>query len=294
MPLLERPDGVELYWEEGGEGPLVLLSILNTMPTDTVAGLTAELAHDHRVVTYDLRGIGRSTRTGPYDMATDAADLQALAEAAGGGAVAVAIGDGANRAIRAAAERPDLVEAVVVSGSLLLGDRETVRGTDALVASSQVLEGIVTLYERDYRAAAHQVIASGSPSLSEDEVRERVDRSVEHSPQEASVARLRAWIADDPTEAAAALGDRLWILSYPGNLWFPAELPERVRGRIPEAHVEAVADGVVSRPDLGAAVVREITGRRHGRAGEQGAPRRVPPRAGGRPQRASESSGPRR
>jgi pimeloyl-ACP methyl ester carboxylesterase len=263
VPSLVRPDGVELYWEQAGDsGPLILVSLIYGMPRGTLSGLVEDLAHDHRVVGYDLRGTGRSTREGPYDMATDVADLQVLAEAAGAGAVSVAVGDGGNRAVHAAAGRPDLIEAVVISGSLLLGGPDTVRGSDALVASSEVLQGIVTLYEADYRSGAHQVIASGSPYLSEEEIRQRVDRAVENSPQEATLARLRGWIEDDPADSAAELGDRLGILSYEGNLWFPDEVPERVRQRIPEANVEPVADGAVTRPDLTAAVVRRITARR--------------------------------
>ena len=43
-------------------------------------GLIDDLVTDHRVVTYDLRGSGQSTRQGPYDVDTDAADLAALIE----------------------------------------------------------------------------------------------------------------------------------------------------------------------------------------------------------------------
>jgi hypothetical protein len=70
---------------------------------------------------------------------------------------------------------------------------------------------------------------------------------------------MRGWIAADSEEAARALGDRLWVLHHPRNPWFPPELAERIPLLLPEAHVEEVADGALSRPDLTAAVVRRIT-----------------------------------
>jgi pimeloyl-ACP methyl ester carboxylesterase len=104
MPAIERPDGVEIHWEERGRGPLVLIvhQILWSRP-GVYAALIAELARDHKVVTYDPRGCGASTRRGPYDAETDAGDLLAVAEAAGGGAVALAVGYGYNVAVRVAA-----------------------------------------------------------------------------------------------------------------------------------------------------------------------------------------------
>jgi hypothetical protein len=42
---------------------------------------------------------------------------------------------------------------------------------------------------------------------------------------------------------AAARPDRLWILNYPGNPWFPAELAERMPEVLASAGHQAVADG---------------------------------------------------
>jgi hypothetical protein len=41
--------------------------------------------------------------------------------------------------------------------------------------------------------------------------------------------------------------------------WFPTELAGPLRGVLPEAHIETVADGLVSRPDITAGVVWQIT-----------------------------------
>ena len=88
---------------------------------------------------------------------------------------------------------------------------------------------------------------------------QRVDDVFVYSPLEATLGRLRGWISHDSREAGRALGDRLWMLTFGGNLWFPAELKDAFERDVPEARIEEVADGAVSRPDLTAEVVRRIT-----------------------------------
>lgn len=84
MPKLVRDDGVEIHWEERGEGPVVLFAHAGwmSMPS-TYSALLADLATDHRVVTRDPRGTGQSTRRGPYDIGTDADDMAALVDEVG-------------------------------------------------------------------------------------------------------------------------------------------------------------------------------------------------------------------
>ena len=65
MPRLARPDGVEIHWEERGEGPLVVLATQFFGFPEVFEDLLADLAGDHRVVTYHLRGTGESTRRVP-------------------------------------------------------------------------------------------------------------------------------------------------------------------------------------------------------------------------------------
>jgi hypothetical protein len=72
-------------------------------------------------------------------------------------------------------------------------------------------------------------------------------------------------VDDDALEPARACGDRLWMLCSEtmGGGWFPAgkEAVDLSRRLFPEAHVEEVEDGLMSRPDLTAAVVRRIRSR---------------------------------
>jgi pimeloyl-ACP methyl ester carboxylesterase len=258
MPELERPGEVRIHWEQRGDGPLVAFAGMFNSPPSVLGGLAENLSADHRVVTFDLRGNGRSTQVGPYEVATDAEDLGAVIEAGGPPAVVVALGYGAHQAIRLAAARPDLVRAIVVSGTLPLG-RGPGQASGGLSASGSVLDAFTRMYEVDQRAAMRSTVGSGNPNLSDDQIRDRIEQMVAYSPPEAGLSRLRSWIADDLSQDGAALSDRVWVLYFEGNPWFPATLVDGMRAILPSAHFEAVEDGAISSPDLTAAVVRRIT-----------------------------------
>jgi pimeloyl-ACP methyl ester carboxylesterase len=259
MPRLRRPDGAEIEWRvEGTDGPLVAMAVMVLHPPAACRGIVADLAADHRVLTYDLRGTGGSSRSGPYDLQTDVADLAAVVGEAGGDALAIALGDGARRAIRAAAEWPELIHTVVISGEAPLGATSGGDSHEALADSPAVLEAMLGMLETDYRTGLRTILASsGESAWSESALRARLDATEAHCPPEAGVARLRAWTQDDSREHARALGDRLWCLHFPGNAWFQGSL-EAVRRGLPEAHFEAVPEGVISRPRENAAAIRRI------------------------------------
>jgi pimeloyl-ACP methyl ester carboxylesterase len=259
MPRLHRPDGAELeWWIEGHEGPLVAIALMAVHPPTVARPLVEELAPDHRVLSYHLRGTGTSSRTEPYDIPTDAADLAALVEEAGGDALVVALGDGARRAVRAAAGRPELIHTVVVSGEFPLGRIGGYGSQDALANSPAVLDALLGMLETDYRTGLRTMMASsGEAEWHERALRARLDAIEAHCPQRVAVPRMRSWIEDESREAGQALGSRLWYLHYPGNAWFQGSL-EIVRRSLPEAQCEAVSDGVISRPEENAAVIRRI------------------------------------
>jgi pimeloyl-ACP methyl ester carboxylesterase len=264
MPHLVRPDGVKIQWEERGSGPLVVLAPYANADPAVYDPLEAELVRDHRVVRYDDRGTGASDRSGPFDMETGADDMEAVLEETGGPGVVIALGDAVLRAARVGARRPDLVQAVVVPGGNPAG-REQLEGTDAMVASDSVIDAFLSMGGTDYRGAVRTAVTAANPQMSEDEVRERVNRQIAHHPQETTVARWRAWAEDDATDAGRACGDRLWLL-YSDDLtggWFPAgeEGRQLARRLFPDAHVESIEDGMISRPDLTGAIVRRATSR---------------------------------
>jgi non-heme chloroperoxidase len=76
----ENSTSIELYYEDHGSGPTVLL--IHGWPVDSRSWepqLHALLAAGYRVITYDRRGFGRSSRpTTGYDFTTLANDLDVL------------------------------------------------------------------------------------------------------------------------------------------------------------------------------------------------------------------------
>jgi pimeloyl-ACP methyl ester carboxylesterase len=267
VPRLRRPDGAEIdWWVQGEDGPLVAIALMALHPPRVCRPLVDDLATDHRVLGYDLRGTGASSCIGPYDIETDAADLAAVLEEAGGDALVVALGDGARRSVRVAAERPDLAHTVVVSGEFPLG-RIGERGSqDALANSPAVLDALLGMLETDFRTGLRTMMASsGETDWHEKAMRDRLDAIEAHSPPEVGAPRMRSWVEDDSRAAGRSLGDRLWYLHYPGNAWFQGSI-EIVRASLPAAQVEAVPDGVINCPEENASVIRRILASRRAAA----------------------------
>jgi pimeloyl-ACP methyl ester carboxylesterase len=276
MPVVRLPDGVDLHWDQRGEGPLVVIANQFFSEPWVFEDLTALLADDHRVVTYDPRGTGPSTQRGPYQIDVDARDLVALVEATGPPAVVVGMGDGSNRAVHAAAARPDLIDAVVCAAGNPIG-ATAVEGTDGLAGSESVMDALMSMMETDYRGALRTMIATANPTFDEETLRMRVNSTCENCPQDVAAERMRSWIGDNALASARALGDRLWVLEPGGNPWFPIEVARRSRALIPDAHIEEVEGGALSRPDITVDRVRALTVRGAGSpAGKRAAPIRDP------------------
>lgn len=264
MPRAITPDGVGIHWEERGSGPpVVLVSYWNLHPS-VFGPITRELEGDHRVIRYDDRGCGESEAVGPHDMETAAVDLEAVCEAAGDGpAVAIALVDGTNRAVRVAARRPDLIEHVIGVGSGPVG-RNAFADQDALISSNTVVGAFMQMLDTDYRGAVRSMLESANSGMSPDEVRERVNLQVEYTPREVASSLVTAWAEDpDAAEIALTIGNRLTILNGDsvGGGWFPdaARMATVFRETFPEANVESIEQGIVTAPELTAGFVRAAT-----------------------------------
>jgi hypothetical protein len=193
-------------------------------------------------------------------METGTADLTAVLEEAGGPASAVGLGDAINRAVRVASSRPDLIHSVVGPPPFPI---DAFEGTDAMASSRTVREAMLEMIDTDHRGAIRTLVTAGNPQMSEDELRERVQSQVEYCPREAATAMFRAWLADDAGRFALDIGDRLWAIfsDRMASSWFPpaTQVTALIREGLPEAHTNELEDGMVSRPDLTAAVVRQAT-----------------------------------
>jgi pimeloyl-ACP methyl ester carboxylesterase len=264
MPRASATDGVGLHWEERGSGPTVFLASQWSYHPMLWEQLTRELESDHRVVRYDERGTGRSERVGPYDLETSSSDLEVVVEAAGGTpVVVVGLMDGPAKAVRVAARRPDLISYVVSPGGAPLS-RRAMAPSEAMISSNTVVGAFMQQLETDYRSAVRSLVESANPNMSQDDVRARVVGQVEHVPVDVAAARVREWAEDEGSEEPAReLGDRLVVLlseAITGGWWpGPDTMRPLLRRHFPQAVIATIEDGIISRPDLTAAVIRERT-----------------------------------
>jgi pimeloyl-ACP methyl ester carboxylesterase len=259
MPTTAVQDGTQINWNASGEGPTVVLTAHWYAHPDVLKGLAEELAVDHQMVTYDPRGTGASSRHGPYDLDTDADDLAAVVEAAGSPAAVLGWGDGAMRGARAARRHPDLIAAMVAVGGNPYGS--SMLGTDTPMGSQAVLELFEQGLHTDYRSTVRGLLRASSLQMSEEEMRERVDEQIAYCPQEAAVGRLEAWTQTDGTADTMEIGDQIPIavLLFETEFGPPHEIAARTRELLPRAEVKVLDDGPVSRPDLTAEAVRQVT-----------------------------------
>jgi len=258
VPELERPDGTRIHYEVRGEGPLVVLSLGFAATPATYEGLVADLARDHRVVTWEPRGCGSSSPDGPFDISTDAQDLLALIRELGPPAVAYAVGHGVDVTVRARSTERDAISAVVTPG-IVTAMREHLEGTESFAASETVTDLLVGQLRRDPRAAVRATIASLNPQLDEDALRARIDETLAYTSPETTLARIESWLArESPIDDLRALGDRLAVVWHADDSWQAGGIP-RVAELLPEALVVEAEDGPLSRPDRQAEVVRRFT-----------------------------------
>ena len=107
--------GADLYVEEQGVGPPVLLIPPSGATASTWGALTDELAQVGRVIAYDRRGYSRSGGEVVHSASVHTADAIALLEALSAApAAVVGTSAGATIALDLAVRRPDLVRAIVI------------------------------------------------------------------------------------------------------------------------------------------------------------------------------------
>jgi pimeloyl-ACP methyl ester carboxylesterase len=262
MAELTRPDGARIHYEVQGEsGPTIVLASYWSWSPGIYGEILGDLAADHRALTYHLRGSGDSSRQGPFDMETDVGDLEAVAEAAGGAAVLVTTADGSNRAARLASRRPDLGASVVCFGAAPFA-RDTFADEEGMVSSNTVVDAFVETLETNFRGTMRNFMAATNPQMSEAQLRQRVTEQEQFCGRDPSVARLRAWLGDDPRQESKALGGRLWVFlaaSVAGPWLPPGDVVERLtRETLPEANLISVEPGPISAPAETAAAIRRV------------------------------------
>jgi len=116
MPYCKVSDGLQLYYEDFGDGPSIVFTAAGNLTHRMWEGQVAALAERYRTSTYDWRGTGDSDkpRSG-YTAEAVAGDLCTLMERLDAApAVLVGHGLGAHICLLAATARPALVKALVL------------------------------------------------------------------------------------------------------------------------------------------------------------------------------------
>jgi pimeloyl-ACP methyl ester carboxylesterase len=114
MPTIAL-DGVDLYYEEHGSGPPVLLIHGNGGVIELWGEVIDALAPDHRVIVVERRGFRRSSAAFPKDIRVHADDAAALLESLDAApATVVGWSAGGVVALHLAAKRPDVVSSLVL------------------------------------------------------------------------------------------------------------------------------------------------------------------------------------
>jgi DNA-binding SARP family transcriptional activator/pimeloyl-ACP methyl ester carboxylesterase len=116
--------GTPIAWATAGEGPRLLVmpgwvSSLEVLASgrDPRSSLMERLARRVEVVLYDRRGTGLSGGEADFGLAASVEELRAVVEAAGAPASLLAMSGAGPIALALAAERPDLVDRLVLHGT---------------------------------------------------------------------------------------------------------------------------------------------------------------------------------
>jgi len=111
---MRASDGLDLSYEEAGEGVPILLIPPAGATASTWGAVVERLSRIGRMITYDRRGYTRSGGEPPHSMSTHTSDAAALLERLQASpAVVVGTSAGAGIAIDLAVRRPELVEVVI-------------------------------------------------------------------------------------------------------------------------------------------------------------------------------------
>ena len=153
MPFA-RNGTVKLYWESIGQGPAVLLVAGRGMTVDGWWATIPVLADSFRVITFDNRDTGRSSRLSlPYSVAQMAEDAVAVLDAAGEQCAHVyGISLGSLVAQEVALRHPERVEALVLGASSAGGFAAYM--PSSFVSSFFTRAGAMTVEEAEWAAVA--------------------------------------------------------------------------------------------------------------------------------------------
>jgi 3-oxoadipate enol-lactonase len=232
-------NGIRTYYVEDGSGdPVVLVHGLGGTGTDIWKKQITELAKNHRVIAYDVRGTGRTDVTpGPYTIELLADDLAALAEELDLGRVAlVGHSMGGGIALQYAATRPERVRVVIGAGAVA---ELPPQGKEGMQARAETVE-------RDGMVAVAETVATNglAPSFREahpEEYQEFVSLLASNRP-EGYAAQCRALVAMAVTERFGQVQAPVLLVCGELDQASPPAMNEANAARLPDARVVQLDD----------------------------------------------------
>ena len=243
MPLLNTR-GTALWYQATGTGVPLVLVHGSAVDGTTWDGVTAKLAQQHRVITYDRRGYGRSAHEPVRDHRIHAQDLiDILEQVAREPAVVVGWSSGGNVALAVAAQRPELCQSLVIVEAQFHGMRHM---------DVQVARTLVRLKGQQLRgrhvAALEEFLRFGSALRSGGNAYDRADEQVRDSLRRYPDQVLAEWDPHPfgvmhehvPMKAITAMPLPItWILGGESSRWL-AGLHARVQRRRPDIETVVV------------------------------------------------------
>ncbi|GAC1665472.1 MAG: hypothetical protein NVS9B8_06460 [Candidatus Limnocylindrales bacterium] len=213
--FVERPDGTRIFWESYGTGEpaIVFVPTWSIVHSRIWKAQIPRFARRHRVVTFDAPGNGRSDRPldpAAYDEHTMADDIFRVLDATGTErAVLVALSQGAQRALIAAATRPKRVLGLVFIGpAVRLGKPLAHRDLpfeDELQTDEGWAKDNIHYWRRDFRGFLDFFFSQAfSEPHSTKQIEDAVGWGMETDPETLAATVRTAFIEGDETLRLAA------------------------------------------------------------------------------------------
>lgn len=118
MPFADN-NGARIFWEERGSGTPILLVMGHTLSSVMWYPVVDLLAKKHRVITFDNRGTGKSSKAGKLTLSTMANDAFAVMDSAGVDAAHVyGVSMGGGIIIEMARSRPERIRSLILGCTL--------------------------------------------------------------------------------------------------------------------------------------------------------------------------------
>lgn len=248
---------IQLYYEAHGEGqPLVLIHGLGSSTRDWEAQVP-EFSRGYRVITFDLRGHGRSDKpAGPYSLPMFAADVAGLLEVLGTAPAHIAgISLGGGVGLQFALDYPDKVKTLTIinSGPALGGTPEQ--------AQQEIDRRVGIVRQLGMRAMGEALSPALFPKPEHAALRQSfVERWAENDP-EAYIAATRSMLGWNVVERLGELRCPVLVVSADQD-YSPVAAKEAYVKLIPDARLVVIPDAhhgtPMERPEAFNAVLGEF------------------------------------